>query len=227
MPMSRNALSNEQFRELTSQVVHGIPTDLSVEDYDYLTTHGKERDAAIAETLRSLRTQNSQSQPAPKLLQSVTTISLPAISSFDVGAHIVATPDKERKSAEVLIGWIGDNAKRLAKGFVEPEVAEATLRVHRLTKASVDGPIIAELGGEEVVLTTWGQMYEMIRQQGRGQQGFLLTNGYANVFYVRQANGEVWAVSCCWYASFGYWSVYANPITDPSTWSAGRQFLSR
>jgi hypothetical protein len=162
-----------------------------------------------------------------RVLEFVTTVTLPAIPSFDAGAHFVVTPDKARKNAKLVIGWIGSNAQQLVKGLVELEVAEATLRIHTLTKASVDGPIIAELGGEAVVTTTWGQMYEMMRRQGRGQQGNLLTNGYANIFYIRCSDGAVWATVCNWDSSYGDWNVEANPITNPDRWIDGDQIFSR
>ena len=162
-----------------------------------------------------------------QVLQFVKSVTLSAIPLFDVGAHFMVTPEKERKHAELVIRWLGDNAQRLVKGSVEPEVAQAFLRIHSLTKASVDGSIIAELGGEEVILTTWGQMREMMRRQSRGQPGDLLTNGYANVFYIRQANGEVWAVRCYWYPDYGDWDVAAYPVTRPFEWYAGRRVVSR
>jgi len=234
-----NALSKEQFRELTSQVVHGIPIDLSVEDYSYWTANPAELNATISVVLRRglkvplpddevpVVSLGRREQPAPTLLKAITTVTLPAIPSFDAGAHFVVTPDKARKKAELVIGWIGDNAKRLVKGFVEPEVAEATLRVHTLTKASVDGPIIAELGGEEVITTTWGQMHKMMWRQGRGQQGTLLTNGYANIFYIRCSDGAVWAVGCHWLSVCGDWDVGAYPITFPYWWNVGYLIVSR
>lgn len=164
---------------------------------------------------------------ASDLLEFVTTVTLSAIPSFDVEAHFTVTPDKERRSAEVVIGWVGDNVKRLAKGMVEPAVAEATLRVHTLAKASVDGPIIAELGGEEVVTTSWGQMYEMIKRQGRGQQGILPADGRANIFYIPDHNGVLWATSCVWYSDYAGWRVEAYSITHPLRWVGGYQVISR
>lgn len=216
MPMSdRNALSPEQVRELSSQVVHGVPIDLDPEDYKYWTEHGDELNVVIAGALRR------------PLLGFVTTVALPAISAFDAGAHIVVTPGKERESAELVIGWVGDNATRLVKGKVEPDVAEATLRVHTLKKPSLDGPIIAELGGEEVVATTWGQIREMMRRQGRGQEGILLTNGCANIFYILDPDGVLWAADCGWGSNYADWDVEARPITYPSRWDGGYQVVSR
>jgi hypothetical protein len=160
------------------------------------------------------------------LLEQVTTFTVPAISAFDAAAHFRVTPEKERKSTEVPIGWMNDNA-HLLKGRTEPEVAETVVRVLRLLRPCVDGPIIAYLGGEQVVTTTWGQMYEMMRRQGRGQEGDLLVNGSANIFYIPDIEGQLWAVYCSWDSGYRFWDVGAYPISNPYTWFAGCQVFSR
>ncbi len=113
-------------------------------------------------------------QKASHLLLLVGEVELPAISPFDAGAHFVVTPDKEGENAEPVFGWLGDDVRRLVEGSMETGVAETTLRVHMLKKPSVDSLIIAELGGEKVVTTTWGQMYEVMKRQGHDQPGDLL-----------------------------------------------------
>lgn len=174
---------------------------------------------------RFLRKENPWPMP-PGLLEQIATVVVSAIPSFDAGAHFVIALDKDCKSAEVRIGRVSDNVRCLVKGFVEPEVAAATLRFHKLVTASPNCLILSALGGEEVALTTWGQIYEEISRQGRGQGGVLLTNGNSNVFYVRQKNGEIWAVHCIWDSSDRYWSVYAYPLMYLSEWHVGTQIVS-
>jgi len=106
---------------------------------------------------------------ATGLLEDAGTITIPAVPAFDVSARFHEMTEKERKTAEVPIGWMGDDAKRLVKGLIEPEAQDASLTIYRLRKASVDGPIITELRGErdeQAILTTWSQMYEMMKTQG-------------------------------------------------------------
>ena len=70
-------------------------------------------------------------------------------------------------------------------------------------------------------------MVDLMRRQGRGQKGFLLVNGYANIFYIRDTTGTLWAVFCYWYSAREYWVVEAYPVTNPDGWAAGRQVISR
>jgi hypothetical protein len=159
------------------------------------------------------------------LLEAVGTVATPAIPTFSAKDHF-----KVDTSGEVKIGyvWEGFRNNFLADdGKVEADIAEATLRVHKFVKSSVDSPIIAELGGEDVAETSLAQMYEMMKTQGHGEQGILLTNGYANIFYIRDAKGVLWAAGCCWSSGIGYWGVDASPVTYPDTWDAGRQVVSR
>ena len=168
-----------------------------------------------------LRKENPWLENVPTLLKFVGNVSLPTISEFDAEAHFKVTPAGERDTADVVIGWVGKNMDGLAKGKVETDVAEATLRVHRLIEASVNASIIAELGNE-VAETTLAQIYQLLKAQGHGQQGALLTNGFANVFYV----GD-WAVCCRWISDCDSWVVCARPFVSPDGWGAGRQVVSR
>lgn len=159
------------------------------------------------------------------LLELVATVALPAIGIFRTLDHF-----KVDRGVEVPIGWIGDNFRCMflsGDGKLETDVAEATLRVHRLVKSSADAPIIAELGGEEVAETTLAYMFELMKRQNRGQDGVLLTNGWANIFYIRDAKGVLWAVFCNWYSGYRYWYVEAVPVTDPNRWYDGYQVISR
>ena len=161
---------------------------------------------------------------ASDLLETVGTVAVQAIATFSAKDHF-----KVNTSGEVKIGYIWDgfsNAFLAGDGKVEADIAEATLRVHKLVKNSVDGPIIAELGGEEVAETSLAQMYELMKAQGQGQQGILLTNGYANIFYVRDVKGVLWVADCRWSSGYDYWDVNAYPVTYPDTWRAGDQVFS-
>lgn len=164
---------------------------------------------------------------ASDLLELVTTVSLPAIEAF-------SAKNSFRKDGQaprgVRIGWLGDNFTRAflsGTGKNEIDVPAADFRVQRLRRNSVDPPIIKELGGEEVVETSLAHVFELMAGQPTGQSGTLLTNGYANIFYVRDSAGTLWAVSCRWYASYQGWSVEAFPVLRPFDWGAGRRVVSR
>lgn len=127
------------------------------------------------------------------------------------------------KSANV--GWISGNFDKLFLNKVEESVGDANLAVSSLTKDSLDAPILAELGDRAE--TSLAYLFELISKQSKGEDGVLLTNGYANIAYVRGNDGNLWAVSAYWNSVDGYWSVGAYSVGYPYRWVAGRQFLSR
>ena len=96
---------------------------------------------------------------------------------------------------------------------------------HRLRKASVDAFIIAELGGEAAAETTLAGVHGLMTLQPHGQEGALLTNGLANIFYVRDRKGVLRAVYVAWHG--GGWSVSALSVEYPGRWDDGSQIFSR
>lgn len=159
---------------------------------------------------------------ATALLKFVKTVKLPAVAASKPEDYLKVTPPRKRKSAKVVIGYVSDNVKALIKGRSEPEEAEATIRIHELCQASVDGPIMAGLG--ENAKTGFNRMFQMMEKQGRGQKGDLLVDGRASIFYIE---GTDWAVRCFWHSGDESWFVGADPVTGPNAWGAGRQVISR
>ncbi|MFC1656939.1 hypothetical protein ACFL14_03205 [Patescibacteria group bacterium] len=172
-------------------------------------------------------------KPRPKsdLLETLKNmIKFPAIEKFRAIDHFKITPNEDRKTAEVVIGWISDNFRNLflqGEGKIEENIPAGKLQLNKLKRASVDGPIIAELGGETLVETTLAEMFYAMKLQGRGQKGALLTNGYANIFYVRDTEGNLWAVYGDWRSGYECWHVSAYSITDPARGDADDQVLVR
>jgi hypothetical protein len=89
----------------------------------------------------------------------------------------------------------------------------------------VDGPIIAELGGEEKSETTLSEMFSLMEKQGKGEDGVLLNNGYANIFYIRDLAGVLRAVGVRW--GGGGWGVGADSVGGPDRWDGGYRVFSR
>jgi len=129
------------------------------------------------------------------------------------------------KSASVKISWLGDNLKSWFSAKVEEPIPEITLRYQELRKSSVDAPIIAELGGEAKAETTLAEMFALLERQKNGESGVLLTNGYANVFYIRDVNGVLRAVDARWFGDG--WLVDAYFVGDPFRWFDGGRVFSR
>lgn len=128
------------------------------------------------------------------------------------------------KSADdVLFSTLWPDFKKPFWGVVEPLLPERRVRKHRLLRIAPDGPIIAELGGEAKVETSLATAFELIRRQGFGEPGFLQTNGFANIFYVRNPQGVLCAIRIGW-ASDG-WVVDAIPVADPLAWNGKHEIF--
>jgi len=159
------------------------------------------------------------------LLLLVPTVTISFISTFKAKDHF-----KVGEVKGVKIGWIGENFQKAflnGKGKIEKDVAEAVFRIFKLIEDSVDTSIIAELGGEEVAETTLAQVFALLQLQGKGQKGVLLTNGCANIFYVRGDSDTLWAVYGRWDSYYRYWSIGARPVSHPRGWSADNRVVSR
>jgi hypothetical protein len=151
----------------------------------------------------------------PDLLKRITTITFPAVQRFVAKDCL--------KSANV--GWTGDNFDKLFLDKVEENVPEAKLAVSRLERASLDAPILTELGDKAE--TSLAYMFDLLKKQTKGEDGTLLTNGYANIAYICDKNGKLWSVRARWCSDYGCWDVEAYSVVSPYRWRAGRQVLSR
>jgi len=161
-----------------------------------------------------------------ELLEPVNTVSVGAVEAFCTRETF-----KVGTQEGVKIYYVGDNFKKHfvnlnRTGKNELNVPAQKLRIHKPRKNSVDGPILAELGGETAVETNLATMWELMKGQGQGQAGTLLVDGKANIFYIKDDNGTLWAVRCDWLAGDG-WYVEANAISRPLGWLAGHQVFSR
>jgi hypothetical protein len=161
---------------------------------------------------------------AKKLLERLlTTITLPIVASFTASERFMIDTSKK---AAMKISYLCDNFKANFLQKVESdEVAAENLAINKLLENSFDPDIITALGGEAKVEITLGQFFAVFAKQPNGEKGTLLTNGYANVGYVRDINGVLWSVNGYWYACG--WDFIADPLVDPFGWDDGGQFLSR
>ncbi|MDE1988216.1 MAG: hypothetical protein KGJ58_03535 [Patescibacteria group bacterium] len=168
--------------------------------------------------------------PAPKprtdLLELVSTIVIPATTGKLVAKERFVINTK--RNAPVKISYLGDNFTAWflnGDGKIEDPISEQTLRYAKLRKASVDSPIIEELGGEAKAETTLSEMFSLMEKQKHGEEGVLLNNGWANLFYIKDVAGVLRAVRVLWCG--GGWFVRARSVEDPSRWGDGSQVFSR
>lgn len=171
-------------------------------------------------------TQVAEPKPTPSILELVSTIVVNATTGKLVAKEKFVR-DTGRK-AKVKISYLGDNFTSWflnGDGKTEDPISEQTLRYHKLRQSSVDGPIIAELGGAEKSETTLSEMFSLMEKQGKGEDGVLLNNGYANIFYIKDGAGVLRTVGVGW--DDGGWDVYAYSVVDPGRWGGGCRVFSR
>jgi hypothetical protein len=160
------------------------------------------------------------------LLEFVGVATVPATTSKLVAKEKFVR-DTGRK-AKVKISYLGNNFTEWflsGSGKTEDPITEQTLRYHKLRQSSVDGPIIGEFGGEAKAETTLSEMFSLMEKQKSGEDGVLLNNGYANIFYIKDQNGALRAVYVYWYDDG--WLVYAHSVENPYGWRDGSQVFSR
>ena len=170
--------------------------------------------------------QVTQPKTKPSILELVSTVVVSATTSKFVAktAFVVNT----KRNAPVKISGVWDNFTAWflsGTGKTEDPITEQALRYHKLRQASVDGPIIQELGGEAKAETTLSEMFSLMEKQKNGEDGVLLNNGWVNIFYIRDQNGVLRAVRVFW--DGGGWSVNAHSVEDQSRWDGGDQVFSR
>jgi len=128
-------------------------------------------------------------------------------------------------TAKVKIAWTGDNFLEHFLGKIEEAQCEVILAIHKLEKTSSDGLIRIELGRKREV-TTLRSFFQLLFLQRNGQEGDLLTNGYANIFYIEDEDGNLRTVYTHWRTGFGGWNINADSVTNPDEWDAGFQVVS-
>ena len=148
------------------------------------------------------------------LLSRVATAQIEATEKLVASEHI--------KSANIGYMWDGfcDNFSNM----VEESVPAATIAVSRLEKASVDKTILAQLGDKAEIKLA--HFFALLEKQSKGEDGVLLVNGYANIAYIRDSKGTLWAVGALWDSLFRCWDVRARSVGSPGAWGTGSQILS-
>jgi hypothetical protein len=159
---------------------------------------------------------------AQKLLAPASSIPIPALPGFIASDYF----KEDTKADGVRIWSLGSNFKNHFLGKAEDASEAADIKISTLVEASLDAPIVAELGTACEI--TLGQFFHVLSQQGYGEEsGPLLVNGWANIAYIRDAAGVLWAVNARWRAAYGGWRVGASSVGDPRRWLGGPRVLSR
>jgi len=126
-------------------------------------------------------------------------------------------------AAEVKISWLGATFMRRFAVKIEDDANDVALQIHALNKASSDNQLIAEL--HDRYETRLAEVWCFLKLQASGQAGALQTNAVPNIFFVRDAAGELAAVDAIWGGAG--WEIGASPVAGQRQWPSGSRVISR
>lgn len=157
------------------------------------------------------------------VLELITTVDLPDLSGFKPHQFFV-----EKDQPDGIKFWLNEGFKRLLKLLPELEtsVLADTVRVHRLVQTAKEPAIIATLG-DNPATPFLARLAEFIKRQKNGEDGLLLTNGWANILVIELPDGTRWVVHADRNRDDRTWFLYAYPVSAVSEWCAGNQVFSR
>jgi len=165
------------------------------------------------------------------LLKYKCTVTTPATGKFVVRKWFVKNT---RKNARLKIVFVSTYFRTRFGDMIEEPTGEAELHCHILGKAAeklfADRLILSEFDGKESVVTSLAKVFSLIKRQGNGEKGALLTNGQKNIFYTPDVEGVVQAIDVFWVVDeFGPdgWYVHARSVEYPGRWHAGDWVFSR
>ncbi|OGZ52786.1 MAG: hypothetical protein A3B25_02935 [Candidatus Ryanbacteria bacterium RIFCSPLOWO2_01_FULL_48_26] len=127
------------------------------------------------------------------------------------------------KKSGVKMGEHSSNFKNWYASKTEENAPEGMLVPLTPTQNVSDKEIIADIGGEEKAEVTLTEIWRLIERQANGEEGILLNNGRANIFYVRDVNLVLRAVDV--YRNDN-WLVHASALDDYG-WHSDYRVFSR
>lgn len=126
------------------------------------------------------------------------------------------------REAKVPITYIGDNFEEWFGAKIEKPTEARTLRYRKLLKATENIRILTLLGGETKVEITLSEIYDLMDRQARRMENALYSNGWANIFYARDASCTLRTILLFW--RDGGWEVNAFSIQEAyDEWNADSQ----
>ena len=133
------------------------------------------------------------------------TIHVPAAQrEFLVRKYFIVDNDE---AAEIRIRYLSDRFTAKIYNKKESFQPKRTIHRYRLLVNLVDKSIITRLGGKEIAVTSMQDIWYLLKLQGKGEKGNLLTNGKVNLFLVYDESDEIMAISLDWNV-FG-WGIEA------------------
>ena len=127
--------------------------------------------------------------------------------------------------------WTWDRFRDRILSLAKPtdSLEEATFLAFDLTEDANDAEIRKDLPENHVfgdASVFCARLAQMIERQPEGKEGNLLTNGCANIFYVRVKDGEPSAVDVYWRSGGREWDVYCHSLRGDRWIRGDRVFFS-
>src|SRR3989344_8210820 len=130
---------------------------------------------------------------------------------------------------EIYITSLNDNFKEWFLPKIEKPMAKTMLEYKRLTRSSVNGPIMRELRIKELKderETTLAQIYTLMECQKNEELSVLLVRG-ANIFYVPDVKGILRVVFVFQHPDSNGWFIYAREVTNQRAWGRNDRIFFR
>lgn len=177
---------------------------------------------AVLDALQRFKDGNKVEDPKHFVLGTPTQCTLPAVDK-------PVDPKQFFKTRTGLYVWDGYYRDRILSVAKKVKSLPALMISHQtLIKAATDAEIRRELPEGHIFQDTSAfcvYLSVMIEQQKNSEDGILLNNGYANIFYVIGKNGEVFMVGVDWCSDYRRWDVFAWPL-GVNRWDAGSRAFS-
>lgn len=136
-----------------------------------------------------------------KILEVTAQVLVNAVPEFDVERSFC-----QGEIDGVRIAWVHDCFKQNAYGVREKDVPAAVVRVCELRKGNeATFPAAFADSGSSVV--PYAMIWEMLKAQGRGQQGPLLVHDFPDWALVRTLSGQALRMSFVWYPYDTGWTI--------------------
>lgn len=115
----------------------------------------------------------------------------------------------------VQISHIGQGFNQFLIDRIEESVEPCDVRFYDLTNSMSDVDIQQELGQEYAMKL--GHVWQLLKNQGHGEAGPLITNTWPNIFHIQTGNGRILPVSAQWWG-YGVWTMNGGYPFDTPTY---------
>jgi hypothetical protein len=127
--------------------------------------------------------------------------------------------------------WVDSDLKRLVGLQTRSTRPDSDLKPRLLSQEESEVIMFGLPGTEKWTETLekaadLGQIAGKLAAQPNGEEGELLVNGYANIFFVVGLDGTLRAVYVLWHAGNRKWYVRCIPLNSTYVWQAGHQVFS-